>query len=181
LAEEKTISSKLIYKGHAINVRVDTIRKADGSESTRDIVEHVDCIAVVPVDAAGDIWLVKQYRKAVEKELLEIPAGGIDPGETPEEAVKRELQEEIGMEPAQLRRLGGYYSSPGYASEYLHLFLAWDLKPGRLFAEDTDAIVPVRIKPEEVYSLVESSRICDAKSVAGLLFYLEYVRKHPFQ
>jgi ADP-ribose pyrophosphatase len=178
LAEEKTIASRSIFKGRAFNVRVDTVIDAGGDQTTREIVEHTDCVAVVPVDADGDILLVRQYRKAVEKELLEIPAGGIDPGEDPPAAVKRELQEEIGCVPGKIEGMGGFYSSPGFCSEYLHLYLATDLKPGRLYAEDTAGIEIVRIKPPQIRQLIESGAICDAKSIAGLLYYLEYRSKN---
>lgn len=177
MAEEKTISSRYIFKGRAINVRIDTVINASGQETTREIVEHCECIAVVPVDANGDILLVKQYRKAIEKELLEIPAGGIDPGEDPPTAVKRELQEEIGHIPGRLERLGGFYSSPGFCTEYLHLFLATDLQPSQLYAEDTAGIQTVRIKPRQIRQLIRSGEICDSKTVAGLLYYLDYRKK----
>jgi ADP-ribose pyrophosphatase len=173
LAEEKTVSSRSLFKGRAFNIRIDTVITADKRESTREIVEHCACIAVIAVDANGDILLVRQYRKAIEKELLEIPAGGIDPGEDPETAVKRELQEEIGYLPGRVEQLGGFYSSPGFCTEYLYLFLATDLKPSRLYAEDTPGIETVRIKPQQIRSMIKSAEICDSKSVAGLLYYLD--------
>jgi ADP-ribose pyrophosphatase len=178
LAEEKTVASRSIFKGRAFNVRVDTVIDASGDQTTREIVEHADCVAVVPVETSGEIVLVRQYRKAVEKELLEIPAGGIDPGEDPPAAVKRELQEEIGFLPGKLEKMGGFYSSPGFCSEYLYLYLATDLKPGRLYAEDTEGIQVVRVKPRQIRKLIESGEICDAKTIAGLLQYLEYRSKN---
>ena len=178
MAEEKTISSRHVFKGRAFNVRVDTVINASGQQTTREIVEHVECIAVVPVDANGDILLVRQYRKAVEKELLEIPAGGIDPGEDPDSAVRRELQEEIGYLPEKIERMKGFYSSPGFCTEYLYLYLAEGLKPSQLYAEDTAGIETVRIKPRQVRRLIASGEICDSKSIAGLLYYLEYRKKH---
>jgi len=177
LAEEKTIASKFIFKGRALNLRLDTVINAEGNETTREIVEHAECIAVVPVDINGDILLVRQFRKALEKDLLEIPAGGIDPGEDPPTAVERELQEEIGYIPDRIERLTGFYSSPGFCNEYLHLFLATGLKTSRLYAEDTPGIVTVRIKPSQVKRLITSGEICDSKSVAGLLYYLDYCKK----
>lgn len=171
--EEKTISSKPIFQGRAFNVRVDTVINANGEETFRDIVEHAECIAVVAVDNNGDILLVRQFRKAVEKDLLEIPAGGIEKGEDAEIAVKRELQEEIGFLPGRVEKLGGFYSSPGFCTEYLYLFLATDLKPSRLFAEDTAAIEIVRIRPSQITKMIETGQICDAKSIAGLLLYLQ--------
>jgi len=176
LAEEKTISSRSIFKGRAFNVRVDTVVNTNGHETTREIVEHAECIAVVPVDINGDILMVRQYRKAVEKELLEIPAGGIDPGEDPDTAVKRELQEEIGYMPGRIERMSAFYSSPGFCTEYLYLYLATDLKPSQLYAEDTDGIKTIRIQPHEIRQLIKSGEICDAKSIAGLLAFMEYLK-----
>jgi ADP-ribose pyrophosphatase len=173
LAEEKTIASRCIFDGRALSLRVDTVINAEGQETTREIVEHQPCIAVVPVDANGDILLVRQYRKALEKELLEIPAGGIEPGEDPAQAVGRECQEEIGFRPGQIVKLGGFYSSPGFCTEYLHLFLASQLEPARLVADDTAGIEVVRIKPAQIKPLIASGEICDSKSVAGLLLFLE--------
>jgi ADP-ribose pyrophosphatase len=170
--EEKTISSQPVFQGRAFNVRVDKVINANGQETDRDIVEHAECIAVVAVDDSGEILLVKQYRKAIEKDLLEIPAGGIEPGEDPEIAVKRELQEEIGFLPGKVKKLAGFYSSPGFCTEYLHLYLATELKLSQLLAEDTAAIEIVRIQPSQIMSLIESGQIKDAKSVAGLLLYL---------
>jgi ADP-ribose pyrophosphatase len=176
LVEEKTVASKYVFNGRALNLRIDTVINAEGNKTTREIVEHAECIAVVPVDTNGEILLVRQFRKALEKDLLEIPAGGIDPGEDPPAAVKRELQEEIGYIPGIIERLTGFYSSPGFCTEYLHLYLATSLKTSRLFAEDTPGIVTVRIKPRQIKKLISSGEICDSKSIAGLLYYLEYCK-----
>ena len=171
---EETLSSQLIYDGRAVKLRVDSVRLDNGRQTTREIVEHSDCIAVVVIDKNDNVLLVKQFRKPVEKELLEIPAGGIDTGEDPEEAVSRELREEIGYMPRKVQRLGGFYSAPGYCSEYLYLYLATDLVPSQLIAEDTEEINVVRIPLREIADLIATGRICDAKSIAGLLAYLEY-------
>lgn len=174
---EETLSSKLVFVGRAVKIRVDSVRTENGRQTTREIVEHSDCIAVVVIDENDNVLLVKQFRKPVEKELLEIPAGGIDDGESPEEAVVRELREEIGYMPRQMKRLGGFYAAPGYCSEYLHLYLATDLVPSQLIAEDTGGIDVVLVPAEEIPDLIASGRICDAKSIAGLLTYLKYYRE----
>ena len=176
MVEEETLSSQLVFQGRAVRLRVDTVRLPGGRETTREIVEHDDCVAVVALDADGRILLVKQFRKAVGKGLLEIPAGGINPGESPEEAVRREMREEPGYLPRSIERMGGFYSAPGYATEYLYLYLATDLLPSQLFAEDTGGISLIRVAPEEIPGLINSGSICDAKSIAGLLSYLEYRR-----
>jgi len=169
---EKTLATQQIYQGHAVNMRVDTVEKAGGRKTTRDVVEHSDCIAVVAIDEQDNVLLVRQFRYPVDRFLLEIPAGGIDPGEEPIDSVRRELQEEIGYLPRKIDKLGGFYSIPGYGTEYLHCFVATDLVPGRLMAEDTEDIELVRVSPDEIPRLITSGEICDAKSIAALLMFL---------
>jgi ADP-ribose pyrophosphatase len=169
---EKLLSSKEVFRGRAVNLRIDTIEKQSGQVTTREIVEHKDCIAVVVVDGANNIVMVKQFRTPVNRVLLEIPAGGVEDGEAPEDCVRRELQEETGYLPGKIERLGGFYAAPGYCSEYLHVFLATDLSESRLIAEDTDEIEVVRVPLPEVLKMIDSGEICDAKSIAGLLKYL---------
>jgi len=177
LAEEKTLSGKLVYSGRAVRLRVDTVQMPGGRKTTREIVEHSDCVAIIAIDESGNVLLVNQFRKPVEKELLEIPAGGIEPGEDPVTTVHRELREETGYLPRKVERLGGFYSTPGYCTEYLHLYLATDLTLSPLQAEDTENIRLVRVPISQISSLVASGSICDAKSIAGLLTFLEYQKK----
>jgi len=169
---EKKLATQQIYQGLAVNVRVDTVEKASGKKTTREVVEHSDCVAVVALDEQGNILLVRQFRHAVGRFLLEIPAGAIDPGEEPVDSVRRELQEEIGYLPRKIDKLGGFYATPGYGTEYLHCFVATDLVPARLVAEDTDDIELVRVSPREIPRLIASGDICDAKSIAALLMFL---------
>ena len=174
MAEEKTLSSQLIYEGRAVKLRVDTVEMPSGRQTTREIVEHVDCVAIVAIDSNDNVLLVNQFRKPVEKELLEIPAGVIEPGEEAMATVHRELREETGYLPRKVERLGGFYSTPGYCTEYLYLYLATDLTPSQLYAEDTENIRLTRVPISQVPSLIASGSICDAKSIAGLLIFLKY-------
>jgi ADP-ribose pyrophosphatase len=169
MKKEQLLSSQQIYQGRAIKLRVDTVEKPTGRTTTREIVEHDDCVAIVAIDAEDNVLLVRQFRQATGKELLEIPAGGINPGESPTEAVCRELQEETGYFPQKVEMLGGFYSAPGYCTEYLHLYLATDLTPSPLYAEDTESIELVRVTLPHIGELIASNEICDAKSIAGLL------------
>jgi ADP-ribose pyrophosphatase len=174
MAEEKTLSHRLIYEGRAVKLRIDTVRMPSGRETTREIVEHSDCVAIIAVDAEDNILLVNQFRKPVEKRLLEIPAGGIEPGEEPEDCVRREMREETGFLPRKVERLGGFYSTPGYGTEYLHLYLATELVHSPLQAEDSESIKLVRVSLSEIPGLITSGEICDAKSIAGLLMFLDF-------
>jgi ADP-ribose pyrophosphatase len=176
LAQEVTLSSQLIYDGRAVRLRVDAVRKPGGGEASREIVEHSDCVAVIALDGEDNVLLVSQFRKPVEKELLEIPAGGIEPGEDAEATVRRELREEIGYLPRKIERLGGFYSTPGYCTEYLHLYLATDLVSSPLNAEDTESIEIVRVPVSKLRSMIAAGDICDAKSIAGLLAFLDFKR-----
>jgi ADP-ribose pyrophosphatase len=173
LAEE-TLSSRVVFEGRALKLRVDSVKLPGGRQTTREIVEHENCVAIVAIDDADNILLVRQFRKPVEKELLEIPAGGIDPGESPEDAVRREMREETGFLPRKVAKLGGFYSSPGFCTEYLHLYLVSDLIKSPLQAEDSESISLVRVPIEQIPGLIASGAICDAKSIAGLLAFREY-------
>ena len=169
---EETLSSKTIYSGRVVKLRVDDVRLPNGRHTKREVVEHSDCVAIVAVDADDNVLLVKQFRKPVEKELLEIPAGCIEPGEEPVATVSREMREETGYLPKSVKGMGGFYSTPGFCTEYLHLYLAYDLVPDRLYASDTESIELVRVPSNQIAGLITSGSICDAKSIAGLLLYL---------
>jgi len=165
--KERLLDSQHVYRGRAIDVRVDSVVKPNDTKTTREVVEHVDCVVILPIDRNGNILLVRQFRHAVNQEMLELPAGSIDPGETPEEAACRELREETGYRPGKLEKLGGFYAAPGYCTEYLHFFRATQLQKSPLMAEDTDEIELVPISPTDVTGLVASGQICDAKTIAG--------------
>ncbi|MFC1972154.1 NUDIX hydrolase [Chloroflexota bacterium] len=174
---EKTLSSETIYDGRAVKLRIDTVEMSNGRQTTREIVEHSECVAIVAIDEEDNLLLVSQFREAAESELLEIPAGGIEPGEDPVTAVNREMQEETGYYPRKLKSLGGFYSAPGYCTEYLHLYLATDLVASQLFAEDTKEISLVRVPLSKISELIASGSIRDSKSLAGLYLLQEHQRR----
>jgi ADP-ribose pyrophosphatase len=173
MSTEKIVSSKKIFSGRAVSLRVDTVELQTGRQTTREIVEHDECIVAVPIDKENNILLVRQFRYAIGKTLLELPAGGIERNETPEDATRRELQEEIGYLPNKLEALGSFYSSPGFCTEYLYLFVATDLTPSRLIASDTDEIEVVRMPVTRIRDMIAKNEIRDMKSIAGLLRYLQ--------
>lgn len=166
---ETTIHSETAFHGKLIDVRTDTVRLPNGKTTMREIVVHQPTIAVLPLLDDGHIVLVRQYRKAAERILLEVPAGGIDQGETPEEAVRREMVEETGYRVGSLTRLCGFFTSPGFTTEYMHLYLARDLRPGQA-TEETDQIEVVLMMPDEARRQVDSGEIADAKTILALFY-----------
>jgi ADP-ribose pyrophosphatase len=175
--QEKLLKRKYVFKGRALKTRVDTIIDAEGQRCTREVIERNDCVAVVAVDAEDNILLVNQFRTPAWKNLLEIPAGGIEPGEDPDSTVIREMQEETGFKPAKVARMCGGYLSPGYANEYCFIYFATDLTYDPLRAEDTAGIKLVKIPAAQIMEAIASGRIQDIKSVAGLMYYLEWRKR----
>jgi len=170
--EERILESRRIYEGRVVNLRVDTVALPLGRQTTREVVEHSECVAIVALDSDGNVLLVRQFREAVGKALLEIPAGSIEPREKPAQSALRELEEETGYRAGKVERLGGFYSSPGFCTEYLHLFLATDLKQGNPNPAEDEIIDLVRAPLSDVSNLIASGGICDAKSIAGLFALL---------
>ncbi|MCH7736730.1 MAG: NUDIX hydrolase [Chloroflexi bacterium] len=166
---EPTIKSKRIYEGRIINVRVDTVRMPNGNSATREVVEHSPAVCIVPLDEAGNVILVRQYRKPAGQALLEVPAGGVEEGEVSEEAVLRELQEEIGYTAGKLVHLSSFWVAPGWATEFMHAYLATELTPSRLAADEDENIQVVRVPFDEALSMFQTGEIQDGKTIASLL------------
>jgi ADP-ribose pyrophosphatase len=138
--EERTLTSKHVYQGRVLNLRLDTGELANGATTFREIVEHRGSVAVVAVNGQGKVLLVRQYRKAAEEGLLEIPAGTLDNTENVLECVQRELREETGFRAGKVEKLFSGYISPGYSTEVIHLYLCTDLTPSPLTPDADEAI-----------------------------------------
>ncbi len=170
---EHVVESKRLYEGRICSVREDTVELADGRPATREIVEHVPVAAIVPIDDNGEVVLVRQYRLAAQEPLLEIPAGLIDEGEEIENAAERELQEETGYRAERLQHLTGFFVSPGFCTEYVHVFLATGLIESNMDADEDEDLRVERTPLAEAVRLVETGAIKDAKSIVGLLMARE--------
>ena len=166
---ENTLNSELIYDGRIVHLYKETVRLPNAQTATREVIRHNGAVAIVAFDADDQLLLVRQYRQAVRRALLEIPAGTLEPGEAPFDCAVRELQEETGYKPGQLLPLGGIYTAPGYTSEFIHLFLATALSESRL-AQDADEFIELlRVPLPEALRLIASGEIADGKSVSGIL------------
>lgn len=166
------IRSERVFHGKAFDVRVDQLRLPDGRSTRIEVVEHGGAVTLLPRDAEGRLWFVRQYRHPAGKRLLELPAGTLEPGEPPEQCARRECREEIGMEPGDLRRLGGFYLAPGYSTEYLHVFLATQLHPSPLPGDEDEHLQIEALTLEQALQHMRSGAIEDAKSLAALLLAL---------
>ena len=173
---EPTVESQRPFEGRLINLRVDTVRLPDGRLIRREIVEHSDCVCIVALDAGGHVVLVRQYRKPVETYLLEVPAGGIDPGETPEAAAGRELQEETGFRAHKLNYLNYFWTTPGYCTEGMYAYLATDLEIGSHDPDDDETIEVIKVSLDSIPDMVVAGDITDGKSIAALM--LVFARNH---
>ena len=170
--EEQTLATKKIFEGRRINLRVDRVVLPNGRETTREIADYPNSVGIVALDEDDNVILVRQYRHAVVKTLLEIPAGGMEKGEDPRQSALRELEEETGYTAAKMEQIGGIYAAPGYSTEYLHLYLATQLRPGPSRNDEDEAIEVVPVPLEDIPRLIRSGELCDGKSVVGLLSLL---------
>ena len=169
------IESQIMLKGRAFDVRQDRVRLPNGRVMQLEIVDHPGAVVLVPVDDAGNIWLIEQYRHAAGVDLLELPAGGAETGEDAEECARRELREETGMSASAIQRIGEFYIAPGYSTEYLVIFLATGLRADPLTG-DEDEFIQVKPTPiDQVFALANSGQIRDAKTLAALLLARPYL------
>lgn len=172
------IDSRVLHRGRYLTFRIDTIERADGSRATREIAGHPGAVAVVAIDDEDRVLLVRQWRVAAGKALLEIPAGTLDIAddgsiEDPDLAARRELEEETGMRAGSWRLLNRFYTAPGFTSELMHLYLATDLRLAdghRLGPDEDEHLLLERIPWREAVASAERGEIEDAKSLVGLLW-----------
>jgi ADP-ribose pyrophosphatase len=168
---ERGLTQEIVFKGHLLRIRVDTVALPNGEIANREIVEHPGAVAVVAVED-GNVLMVRQFRYAINSLSLELPAGCLDKaGEEVEAAAARELSEETGYDADRLIYLGRIHSSPGFSSEVTHLLAAEGLKAARAAHTDADEFVDlVPVPLEQAYEMIHRGEITDAKTVAGLLW-----------
>lgn len=173
---EKTISSEYLYKGKIINLRKDHVEIVSGKTSYREIVEHNGGVGLVALTEQGKMVLVRQYRKAIDQDILEIPAGKIEKDEEPMTAAIRELKEETGYTANNIKLIGKIYPSVGYTTERIYLYLCTELTPGETDFDESEAIEIEEFDLEELYEMSLAGKIEDGKTLAAIL--LVYGRKN---
>jgi ADP-ribose pyrophosphatase len=166
--EEKTISSKLVYEGPVFKVRQHIVETVAG-ESVRDIVEHSGGSILVAITDEGRILMEKQFRKAFERDMMELPAGKKDPGEEPERTAVRELEEETGFRAGSVKQLLTFIPTCGYSSEQLYIYICRDLVRGERDLDPTECIDVYEFEPDELIDMIMRNEILDAKTIIGIL------------
>lgn len=168
---EQTVARKSIYDGRMIRVQEWQVRLPNGREATREIVLHPGAVAILAEPQPDVVLLVRQFRAATGEVLLEVPAGKLDSGETPEHCAARELAEETGYHSKSARKLFEFFTSPGFADERIHLFHATDLTPGSMKLDGDEFIDVQSYSRREVAGLLEQGLIRDAKTLVALLWW----------
>jgi ADP-ribose pyrophosphatase len=171
------LKSESTYTGRAFSVRRDHLLTPSGDTVKYDIIEHIGSVSIVPVDENGQIYFVRQYRHAAQMDLLELPAGTLEPGEPPEEAALREIREEIGMAAKNIREIGSFYLAPGYSTELMHVFLARGLTHDPLDPDADEYLSVEKLPVAAALQLAESGQMQDAKSMAALFLARPYLVK----
>ena len=169
------LSRKTVFNGNAFDVEKLQVRLPDGRERAYDLVSHKDSVTLLPLDSDGFVWFVSQFRMGCECQMLELPAGVMDDGESPETCASREIREETGMAAGNLQLLGSVYLAAGYSNEINHIFLATDLNPAPLEMDEDEFLDVKRFSVEEIRKMIEKGELIDSKSLAALLLARAYL------
>jgi ADP-ribose pyrophosphatase len=173
--DNKILKREPRFQGYAFDVSKMTVRMPNGRKKDYDLVEHGNSVTIVPVSDDGQLYFVTQYRIGSDSKLLELPAGVLDPNETPLDAAYRELQEEIGKAPGDLQELGGFFLAPGYANEYMLVYLGQNLSDSVLDPDDDEFLDIVKMPIADVYQKAVDGEIHDGKTLAALLLAQPYL------
>ncbi|GAE30964.1 NUDIX hydrolase [Halalkalibacter hemicellulosilyticus] len=174
---EKTIKTTEIYKGKIIDLQLEEVELPDGRTSIREVIKHPGAVAVLPIKEDGKLVLVRQYRKALQKSIIEIPAGKLEENEEPKLAAMRELEEETGYKTNSLTFIGSFYTSPGFADELIHLYVTRDLEVGQSQTDEDEFIDVLEIDLQEAEKLIEEQKIHDAKTMYAIQYARLYEKK----
>ncbi|MFC1751876.1 NUDIX hydrolase [Thermoproteota archaeon] len=171
---ETTINSEILFTGKILKLRKETVLLPNGIQSTREIIDHAPAVVILPFQPPDTVYLVRQFRKAIDTVILEVPAGIIHNEEAPLDAAKRELQEETGFSASNWIELGGAYPSPGFCNEYMHFFLAKDLMFVKQSPDEDELIEVVEMSVGEFESLVKKKKINDGKTLISYYLTQDY-------
>ena len=173
----KILKSTVVYEGPVFGVRRDEVLEPGGVRATREVVTHSGSVVVLPVLDDGKVVLIRQYRHAARQYLWELVAGRIDAGETPKRAAARELLEETGYRAKRFSVFLDVFPTPGFVEERMFILLAEELKAGEAQPEEDERIEVRTYRVKELKQMIRGKKLKDAKSVAGILYYVTFLRK----
>jgi ADP-ribose pyrophosphatase len=171
------LGEEIVYRGKVFNLAKIHFRLENGKELTYDLVQHHGAVVIIPIDANGNILFVRQFRIGAEQALLELPAGLLEKDELAEDCASREVQEETGMAPGKLEKIGEFFMVPGYSTEKMQVYLATQLYESSLPTDEDEFIERVSIPAEEAYKMAREGRLLDGKTLAAL--FLAYPKIFP--
>lgn len=170
--QAKLVSRNIVHTGRILRLEVDRVKLPTGHTIDMEIVRHPGSVVLLPIPEPGKIILIRQYRYTIDRWIWELPAGSLKPGEDPDEAAARECEEELGLAPAKVTRLRGYYPTPGFCDEEMIYYRCEDLRPpapdSTARKDDDEDIEPRTLTLGEARALVASGEIVDLKTLAGL-------------
>jgi ADP-ribose pyrophosphatase len=175
---EHTISSQTIFTGKVIRLQLDQVELPNGQIARREIVKHPGAVCLLAITAENKLLLVRQFRKALEKTILELPAGKLEQGEDPHVCAERELAEETGYRAKSLQHVVSFYTSPGFADEYIHLYRTSGLaKKGAVHLDADEFVEPVELTLAECFQCMQTGEICDAKTIVAIYLWQHQVMR----
>ena len=175
--KETSISSENVYQGSFLDVRKDTVELPNGKTSTREWIKHPGAVCIIPILPDGSLALIRQYRYPVQKEMIELPAGKLDPGEKPEVCAHRELEEEIGYKPKKLTFLTHIHPAIGFADEVMWLYLGEELIESKINCDDDEFIELMPTSIQDATQMVWNGKITDVKTEIGVLWANQLFKK----
>lgn len=176
--KEITVDEQNIFKGKIIDVFLQTVELPNRKLAKREIVRHPGAVAILPLTKDNRLIVVEQFRKALERSIIEIPAGKLDPGEDPYQCAVRELKEETGCSSNSMEHVVSFYTSPGFANEIIHLYRAFDCDFGENKLDEDEFVELLTITLEEAKQLIREQRIIDAKTILAI-YYWELIDNEP--
>lgn len=174
---EKTIGITNIFSGKIIDVQVEDVELPNGEKSKREVVKHPGAVAIVAITKEKKLVLVRQFRKALNKTIIEIPAGKLEKGEEPIDSALRELEEETGYKAKALNYLISFYTSPGFADEIIYIYEATELEKGTIARDEDEFLDVIEVTLEEAEQLIREEKIHDAKTI----YAVQYLKMKAIQ
>jgi ADP-ribose pyrophosphatase len=171
--QARVLETRLVYDGKVLALDVDTVLEPGGVRAVREVVRHRGSVACLPVHADGRVVLVRQYRYTVQAAVWELPAGRLDPGETPEQGARRELEEEVGLRAGRLEKLAEFWTTPGFCDEGMHVYRATELLDVPARPEPDERIEVLTTSLAEARGMIARGEVREGKTLVALLFEAE--------